>query len=548
MTTKDTQKYVYINRQLNKLSKILCNEILKYKERILKEYSIFDIAVYKNLSNLFQDNNQHVNYEFVKHFYDDFYNQYFNIFKSHSIIKEISPKIIDIMKYQWKHGDNTPMKPEESIEISKSELNREFREFFEVMFNAIFHHSYVFNFIVEHYNNIEKLQNLSFKNKKDYKIYLEKLCQRFNIDTVECHEEIFYKKASKKIISKVFVFNTAHFENLSSRQNHIFYISGIKLNNFQSKLLPGVIIRNPQINEIRITENCWDSGYDKENCIIEHSYTYNYYWEIIHKHQLIPLILKLAFKNCARIKKVNNYLEFGLEGEEISKISDKKYNGNIPVSVSNEFINQLPKLIKLCSHYIDNGESDFDNLGFINIALDFYSQALDKIHPTHKIAYACLALEALYNSNSDRVLNQITERCSILLSPILNQSQNKIKKVIRKAYEIRCAYVHAQDPLCCYDEDLVENIFDLVRYSIMVFLQIYKSKFFKNKIANSKLKFKLLINNYYLNSFELMPNLKNEFYSHISDYSWINKLAIKCDYCNYKNMIIDDYEFSNYFK
>lgn len=547
MKTKDAQKYAYINRQLNKLSKILCNEILKYKERILKEYSIFDIAVYKNLSNLFQDNNQHVNYEYIKHFYKDFYNYYFDTFQSHPINEEILPKIVDIMKYQWRADDN-PIPPDECIEISKGVLDREFREFFELMFNAVFHYSYIFNYIIENHNNVEELQNLSFKNKEDHKIYLETLSQRFDIDAVEYNEAIFYKKASKKILSKVFIFNTVYSEKFLSKQKHIFYISGVKLNSFQLKLLPEVIIRNPKINEIRITENYWDSGYDKENCIIEHSYMYNYYGEVIHKHQLIPLVLKLAFKNCARIKRINNYLEFGDEGEEISEISNKKYSGNIPITISNEFINQLPKLIKLCSYYVDNAENDFNNLCFINVALDFYSQALDKIHPTHKIAYACLALEALYNSNSSRVLNQIAERCSTLLSPILNQSQNKIKKVIRKAYEIRCVYVHAQDPLYCCDEDLVENVFDLVRYSIIVFLQIYKSKFFKNKIAASKLKFKLLMNNYYLNNFDLMPNLKNEFYSHIPDYSWINKLAIECNYCNYKNMMISDYEFSSYFK
>lgn len=274
MTSENPKKYAYINRQLNKLSKILCNEILKYKERILKEYSIFDIAVYKNLSNLFQENNQHVNYELIKHFYEDFYNYYFDKFKSLSIIEEIYPKIIDIMKHHWRVNDN-PMPSNECIEISKGELDREFREFFELMFNAIFHYSYAFDYIVENYDNIEELQNLSFKSKEDYKIYLEKLCQRFNIDAVEYHEAIFFKKASKKIISKVFAINTVYPKSFSSKQTHIFYISGIKLNIMQLKLLPEIIIRNSRINEIRITENFIDSGYDKENCIIEHSYIYN---------------------------------------------------------------------------------------------------------------------------------------------------------------------------------------------------------------------------------------------------------------------------------
>lgn len=60
--------------------------------------------------------------------------------------------------------------------------------------------------------------------------------------------------------------------------------------------------------------------------------------------------------------------------------------------------------------------------------------------------------------------------------------------------------------------------------------------------------FKLLINNYYLNNFELMPNLKEEFFNHLSHCSWINNLAIECDYCRYRELMINDFEYSNYLK
>ena len=454
------------------------------------------------------------------------------------------------MKFQWQHGDKTTMKPEESIEFSKKELDREFNEFFELMFNTIFHYSYIFNYIVDNYNNIEELQSIKFKNKEEYNRYLLELSYVHKINANPQNEREFYKKAARKILSKVFIFNNNFSENSYTNQKHIFYISGIKLKQFQYKLISGISMRNPRINEIRITQNHWDADYDKENCIIEQLYKFNDFGKIIHKHHIIPLTLKLAFKNCAQIRRINNYFDYGEWGSSDQHIETKKYYGNIPVIVPDKLLSELPKLINLCTYYTNNVEKDFDNIGFLSIALDFYSQALDKIHPTHKIAYACLVLEALYNTTSEKVIHQITERCSILLSPILNQTQSKIKKVIRKAYEIRCAYVHAQNPFCSYDENLVEQILDIARYSIIIFLQLSQSKYFKNKIAKlkSKLNFKLLINNYYLNNFELMPDLKNEFFSHLPNSSWINNLAIECDYCSFREMMINEFEYSNYLK
>lgn len=551
MTTKNTQKYVFIENKLYELSKILCNEILKYKERILKEYSIFDIAVYKNLSNLFQDNDQHINYELIEHFYKDFYNYYFGTFKSHPIIEEIFPKIVDIMKYQWKHGNDTPMEPDECIEISKGELDREFREFFELMFNTIFHYSSVFNYIVENYNNIKELQSLKFRDKEEYNHYLLTLSSVYNLKPNLQDEMRFYKKASRKILAKVFIFNNASLEDLYTNQKHIFYISGIKLKQFQYKLTSGIIMRNPQINEIKIDGKSWAADdYDKESCVVEHLYKYKDFDKVIHNPHIIPLTIKLAFKNCAQIKRINNYFDYGEWGISSRYTETRDYYGNIPVIVPDKLILELPKLINLCTDYTNNAEKDFDNLRFLSIALDFYSQALNKIHPTHKIAYACLVLEALYNTTSEKVIHQIMERCSTLLSLILNQAQSKIKKVIRKTYEIRCAYVHAQNPLCSYDENLVEQILDIARYSIIIFLQLYHIKYFKNKIIKlkSNLNFKLLINNYYFNNFELMPNLKNEFFSHLPNSSWINNLAIECDYCRYRKMMINEFEYSNYLK
>lgn len=332
------------------------------------------------------------------------------------------------MKYQWKHGDDTPMELEESIEASKIVLEKEFNDFFKIMFDTIFHHSYIFNYIVENYDNIKELQSLNFKNNVEYRVFLESLCKKCKIDSIEQKEKSFYKKASRKILSQVFILNNNDIENSYSTQKHIFYISGIKLKKFQYKLAPDITMRNPKVNEIRISASHWDADYDKENCVIEYSYKYKDFGEVIHNQHIIPLALKLAFKNCARIKKINNYLETGDDGESIQQLQKENYYGNIPVSVPDELISELPKLIKLCTYYTKNAEKDFDNIGFLSVALDFYSQALDKIHPTHKIAYACLALEAMYNTTSDKVIHQITERCSFLLNPILHHQQNRIKK------------------------------------------------------------------------------------------------------------------------
>lgn len=541
------KKYIEINKQLNKLAKMLCADILEYKENILSTHHIFDIAIYKNLSNLFQDNDQQINYEYIKHYYSDFYNKYFDKYKSSTIIKTITPQIVEITRYQWKHGDNTPINPEECLEISKNELDRELNEFFKIMFNTIFHYSYIYNYIIDNFNNVSELQKIAFKTYEEYKNYLIFLSCKYNVKSNRYKEKIFYKKAIKKIIYQIFLVYT--FEgDLYNIQKHLFYLSGVKLNKFQYKLSTDIILRTTKLNEIPLSSCYWDKDYNKDICVIEQKYKYKDYGEVISNNHIIPIFLNLAFKHCVRIKRICNYLEIGEEGESQKQELYKKYDGNIPCFVQDEFILELPKIIKLCSYYIDNVEKDYNNLDFISIALDFYSQALEKVHPTHKITYACLTLEALFNTNSEKIIQQLTRRAAVLLNITLSKNQKHIKKIIQQSYKIRCAYVHGQNPLCSYNEDLVEEIFDIARFSIVVFLQLYKNIYFKNKTLKSNINIKTLINDYYINNFDIMPNLKKEFILHIPDFSWINNLKIKNRYCNYRNLNINEYEFSNYFK
>lgn len=279
---------------------------------------------------------------------------------------------------------------------------------------------------------------------------------------------------------------------------------------FRYKIKPGISLRNVGINEIKIRDdNSFINERIRENCVIVQKYKDFMDYNNTNKYYLIPITVKLAFKNCAKISYSNNYLDYETDGYSTQEIIDKDYDGSFVNIVDDTLINNLANVIELCEIYLQNIETDIQNLDFIKIALDFYSQSLTKIHPTHQITYACLALEALYNTSSDKVLKQLKDRCSNLLK-ITDISIKNPSKIIQKAYEVRCSYVHGQNPLCCTDESLVEQILDIVRYSIILFLTLYSNRFIKNKLCTQNINLKSFINRYYLDNLDIMHNLKNE--------------------------------------
>lgn len=534
-----------LKKKILKLVQLLYKEILKYKSEVLKERSVLNIAVYKNIENLFQDNNQHSNYEKIKMFYQDFYSKHFENFMALDLTQDILTLSVGIMKHLWKNGKGEYLPPDECENISVQESKRLIKECFEQLFNAVFHHSYVFNRIVEDFDNLVVLHNIKFRNENEYFSMLEQLGSVYLSDDAETKEKLFYKKAIKKIVENIF-YHIAEEKVRKIEQTHLFYIKGINIKKLRYQISSGIELRCVKLNEIKVgnVEN-FIYDYDRENCVIVQKYNFRSFADALYDYYLVPNLLKLAFKHCARISYANNYLNCDADGLSTKEVFENDYDGSLINTVDDLFIESLPNLIKLCDVYIKNVETDTHSLGFLKIALDFYSQAISKVHPTHQITYACLALEALYNTNSDSILKQLKNRASILLSTILGIPKKTVIKIIQKAYEVRCSYVHAQDPLSCVDEVLVEKIMDIVRYSIILFLKLYANKFVKNKLKQNYTKFNLksLINSYYLDNLEIMQNLETELKRCLKDSLWINNLTINNSYCNYRRLKIDEYSF-----
>lgn len=123
---------------------------------------------------------------------------------------------------------------------------------------------------------------------------------------------------------------------------------------------------------------------------------------------------------------------------------------------------------------------DKDN--FINISINFYKTALEKFGPAEQITYATIALEALYNTDSNEITKTLKLRSGKVLSKYYSKElTEKIINDIGQAYKCRCDYVHGKG----YKQvefDLARNILYYTRLSIILFLQLSQSVSMKKNI------------------------------------------------------------------
>ena len=312
------------------------------------------------------------------------------------------------------------------------------------------------------------------------------------------------------------------------------FLRGIKLNKFKYKIDHNITIRKLLLNEKE--RNNTKFSHAEENCIFEYRFKIKDLGNVYCKSQLLPIVINLALKNCAIITKTYSFLNRYADGISEIENHNRQYDGGIPTCLSDVLIKNLPNVIKLVQYYIDNIENK--EILFLKIAIDFYTQAINKTHPTHQITYCCLALEALFNTNTEKITKQLRDRCSYLLSLILGLNKKQISKNINKAYESRCSYVHGQDPTCNKDDNLASNIFDYTRFSILIFLNLISDKMFSKKFKTKapNLNFKNYINEYYLNNINLMYNLKNELQIYLNKSAWINNFKIEKAYCRLRDL------------
>lgn len=529
------KKIKEIKRKIKHVSKDLAKDILDYKKLVLKKNDIFQFALYKNMNNLFQNTEQCIFKETKLHFYKEFYRKYYDKYINNPLVQQIILDGTDIMQYLWTEGDNTPIPPQKAYVLSLQEMRNLLNNFFQLIFNTIFYYSYKYNILVENYTMSEELFKFDYCNEEEYKDRLKKIQRNFNFKLTKQEvlnkELLFYKRAINKIIENLFYFEE---KTVNTIQTHQYFLRGIKLNKFKYKIDNNITIRKLLLNEKE--RNSTMFSYADENCILEYRFKIKDLDKVYGKPQLLPIAINLALKNCALITKVYSFLNASADGISEIENNNVQYDGGIPVCLNEVLIENFPKVIKLVQYYIGNIENK--EILFLKIAIDFYIQAINKIHPTHQITYCCLALEALFNTNSEKISRQLRDRCSDLLSLALGLNKKQIAKNINKAYETRCSYVHGQDPACNKDDNLASNIFDYTRFSILIFLNLISNKMFlkkfKTRIPN--LNFKNYINEYYLNNINLMHNLKNELQTYLNKSAWINNLKIEKSYCRLRDL------------
>lgn len=529
------KKIKEIKRNLKYLANDLAKDILYYKKSILKKNDILQFALYKNMDNLFQDIEQCIFKETKIYFYKEFYRKYYDKYINNPLVPPIILEGANIIKYLWMDGDNNPIPADKVYIASLQEMKNLLNEFFQLIFNTIFYYSYKYNILVENYTMSEELFKFDYCNEDEYKDRLKQIQRNFNFEFTKQEilnkELLFYKKAINKIIENLFYFEE---KTINTIQTHQYFLRGIKLNKFKYKIDHNITIRKLLLNEKE--RNNTKFSHAEENCIFEYRFKIKDLGNVYCKPQLLPIVINLALKNCAIITKTYSFLNRYADGISEIENHNRQYDGGIPTCLSDVLIKNLPNVIKLVQYYIDNIENK--EILFLKIAIDFYTQAINKTHPTHQITYCCLALEALFNTNTEKITKQLRDRCSYLLSLILGLNKKQISKNINKAYESRCSYVHGQDPTCNKDDNLASNIFDYTRFSILIFLNLISDKMFSKKFKTKapNLNFKNYINEYYLNNINLMYNLKNELQIYLNKSAWINNFKIEKAYCRLRDL------------
>jgi len=146
-------------------------------------------------------------------------------------------------------------------------------------------------------------------------------------------------------------------------------------------------------------------------------------------------------------------------------------------------VNLLPKFIETIKHLLPTDDKTGAPLPSnpVGIAILRYQDSLFKPEGTeNKIAYSVMGLEALYLKAKER--EELSHRLAQRIAKILeffNEPPIKTYNIVKEAYEIRSNFVHGS-PLQTEEpqktKEILDKVIELLRKSILVFLQIGKEK------------------------------------------------------------------------
>ena len=115
----------------------------------------------------------------------------------------------------------------------------------------------------------------------------------------------------------------------------------------------------------------------------------------------------------------------------------------------------------------------------LQVAIERYEEAILQVNgdQAKRVAFAIMGMEALYNSDSDKetIGFKLKIRSSKILS-FFGLNAIEIAKSISKAYGIRSSYAHGTATSKDLSFEFEEKIIDILRISIIIFLQIKITK------------------------------------------------------------------------
>lgn len=398
--------------------------------------------------------------------------------------------------------------------------------------------------------------NLSLEKPQEYEELLKKFQEAKENDNIveffalpelkilELQEQNFYNATKKAFIEKLF--NKIETIGLNDNviKNYKFFFTGIELENDFFEISDNIIIR--KIKSIDKAQNTYNNSLSLGNMlsnalnqgrstiILETKQTLQ---NIYHKNSYKELILEsfqLFFKNLYKLEYEIIYTnDFESNYGNSCKKHEVGFLKQNPYIISNTQLSSYKKILNLMKPLYDEYNKEFE---FVKIAKDFYIEALNKKTPTSQITYACLCLEALFNTSEEKISNQLKTRTSCLLKLLNLESKKSIKNNILDFYAIRSDYVHARNPASAgHDYVIAQKALDYARFSLLMFLilinnpdiTILRDSIIKKDIIDNHYPLKTFINEYMLYNAIISNDGQALLEKRIGDLSWISDLNIE---------------------
>lgn len=465
-----------IKLKLKELSNEAWAQVLKYEESLhLRKTSSFYIdlnSCFKPIGFGYPDGDEELEYEYT----------YFDLAKKVSESTAYS-ELYSILKAEY----NEKFKEEENTFSSSKfdKLDYFMSTHIRLLIRNLLHYSHQNNAFQDYlgYNDSQ------VKDDKTYDKFWEEYSKTPSDDRAKSAISFIYKIIEKS--NEVFI---KDLNDIPPVYINKVFVSGIKLEQDEYKISDKILLRKVKSSdEMHSSKNNFKkfAFRNRPTCLLEFESDYA---DISSPFGLV------GSKNSLKQILLNSLKLFTLNGfkiihEMIHPISiDKQFfsenrtdNDNVEMGSfrifepNAEFSNEDAKNFSQIFELVNNmNKENNQETEFINVALDFFLEALSKKTLSGTLTYSIHSLEALYNTSNKNVTENLRKKCSLLLSLFREIdlekydkfSKKNIYKDLGKGYDVRSEYVHGENPSKFADFKLTARIKNYTYYSILLFMQL----------------------------------------------------------------------------